>query len=846
MLAATNTYGAYLYKATGTCAGAASGGWGTSYSAPCWEQLFTATSIQSPSLTIANGLNQGVLEAVSCNNNTSDAYAFFNGNLWVTTNLKAVASSRVWSQTPLTNAIGGNQGISAGTGPAIACDPANPNLVYAGVPGNLKVTSNGLSGASASFANVSGVGTTGTLPSLTVFDPESSTGTCSQFSGTPACTLHFWVFTDGTGVYETYNGGSSFTKTTSGPTTASGSCGQGGYCFRMQADQFSQLWAAIGDAKLYKYIPNGTAGSGTWSSSTPGVLNSSVAEFAIDPSSGSAGSLRIAASGPDGSIALTTNGGSSWTGAGVSMTFSASGTQPPWLGNANQASGGVLYLANQDMIFDGSGNLWSAGGIGVWETASASVAVNGNWAANSIGIEQLVTDRVASASGNSPVLAFWDRAFFLSQNPDVFPSRYWPDYIYSTSYGPINGGWALDFAAATQNFFTGWAGQNNVTPAYSSDGGTTWTIWANSPSPNNIGGAIAASTTTNWVAVPAASGSGASDLWYTTNGASSAWQAATISGETTPYTNGTGYGFPIAADSVTANAFCLIDSANNIFASTNSGANWTLRNSGTISGIKYNDALKAVPGQSGVFYYSGGNAGGGSTGFHLWKITKTTNECDTATDVNSSITNIYGFGYGAPLPGGNGFPTIYFYGEYNSVLGLYEIDNGGTTPTLINVPSSAQTWPNNSVDFVKDVSGDMNVYGRIYVGFNGSGAAYIDTAGACPWVNFSNTKPTAALTGTVSLQAQQSGLVPVISVSFYVDISTLIGTQTSGSGTPTTFTQSWVTGGVSHGAHTLTVTATGNGCSGSFTIPITTSYLLSHDLNPANDNNAPAFLNEAA
>jgi hypothetical protein len=42
----------------------------------------------------------------------------------------------------------------------------------------------------------------------------------------------------------------------------------------------------------------------------------------------------------------------------------------------------------------------------------------------------------------------------------------------------------------------------------------------------------------------------------------------------------------------------------------------------------------------------------------------------------------------------------------------------------------------NSIDLVTWISGDINVYGRMYAGFVGSGAAYIDTSDACPWVNF--------------------------------------------------------------------------------------------------------------
>jgi hypothetical protein len=135
----------------------------------------------------------------------------------------------------------------------------------------------------------------------------------------------------------------------------------------------------------------------------------------------------------------------------------------------------------------------------------------------------------------------------------------------------------------------------------------------------------------------------------------------------------------------------------------------------------------------------------------------------------------------------------------------------------------------------------MNVYGRVYVGYAGSGSTYIDTSDACPWVNFSNVNPNAALTGTVTLTAQHSGLVPVSSVQFSVDGSN-IGAALTGAGP---YSNSWNTADVAHGSHTLKVTATGTSCSGSFSIPITTSMLMSRDLGSANDND-PIWLETAA
>jgi hypothetical protein len=135
----------------------------------------------------------------------------------------------------------------------------------------------------------------------------------------------------------------------------------------------------------------------------------------------------------------------------------------------------------------------------------------------------------------------------------------------------------------------------------------------------------------------------------------------------------------------------------------------------------------------------------------------------------------------------------------------------------------------------------------------GSGGYYLSVADACPYVAWTaSVKPTQNFTGTVNLTASYSGNVPVTGVNFYVD-GTLIGTQTVATGKVPTYTQSWVTSGVAHGAHTLTVSATGNGCNtpnqpyNSFTIPITTSFLLERGVVPsaANDN-GPIWMEKAA
>lgn len=798
IVTAENTYGSYIRRATGTCNSAATGGWGTGYSAPCHEQLVTASSI-TPSTALVNAQHMGALETVVCESNTNDAYMATNLAVYVSTNFQS--PSRTWDKLPTIVMPNANQGTGAGFGHYLACDPNNPNILYVGAPAATYKTTNGLSGHTATVATVSGVGTTGSIPSVIEYDPATTvSGGVSQ---------HFWIFTYSTGVYETANGGASFVPTTSGPTTFT----------RMKADKFHQLWVVNGTTTVYKYL------SGTWTTSnSTGNGNCCIA---IDPNSASIGANHVIVSYADGNANISNNNGGTWTGDAFALTFSAPAGQPPWLGVANQSGGSVNFLAVQDIEFDNSSNLWGAGGIGLWESV-APVASNPTvWVSDNVGIEQLVAISAVTAPGSNPCIAVWDRGYFCGNNPDVFPSIY---YNNSTTKNIIMGGWGLDYAAPTVGFFTGYEVSNiapSYSPASSSDGGNSWTGWTQ-PASSTDGGVIAASSATNWLLVPGI----AEVLNYTTT-AGGAWTASTISGNRGNFINNTGLRFPIAADRVAANTFCAVDqstgsgSDQHFFKSINSGATFSLvAGPSAVDGVTFSDMLFAVPGESGHFFYSA-NGNGGPT--HLWK---STNTCTTWTDPNSSLTNLTAFGFGAPKPGGSGYPAIYAYGYLGGVNGMYASFDAAVTWAAISAPSQAQTWPNNSLDYIEYVTGDPNVYGRIIAGFEGSGFTYIDVTDACPAVNFSNAKPTASLTGTVTLQAQSSGRVPVTNVNFYVD-GTLIGTQTTGStsGTPpvTTYSQSWVTGGVATGAHTLRVATTGNGCTASsssvgnsFSIPITT------------------------
>jgi hypothetical protein len=75
------------------------------------------------------------------------------------------------------------------------------------------------------------------------------------------------------------------------------------------------------------------------------------------------------------------------------------------------------------------------------------------------------------------------------------------------------------------------------------------------------------------------------------------------------------------------------------------------------------------------------------------------------------------FGFGKPMASSD-YPAIYVVGWVNGVYGIWRSDDEAAS--WINIGK----YPNNSIDKITVINGDMNVYGTVYVGFGGSGFAY--------------------------------------------------------------------------------------------------------------------------
>ena len=454
------------------------------------------------------------------------------------------------------------------------------------------------------------------------------------------------------------------------------------------------------------------------------------------------------------------------------------------------------------MMFDPSASdtLYFSEGIGVWRTTPPT---NGNtsltWTSQTLGIEQLVSNSIIAPVGNHPFYTAWDRPVFSITDPDVYPSTHGPSNTYS-----IIAGWDSDYASNDPTYVVAdmdWG--SNELSGYSTDGGQTWSQFPSDPAESLLGGAIAAASSTDLVWAPEDN----VNPYYTLDGGHT-WTQVNAPGVPTSGTTGWGFAYyldnhMVAADRVNIGTFYMFNYIYGLYRSTDGGITWSeIASSTTLGGgtgvfLGFNQELEAVPGEAGNLFFTGGPAGGHGDAQPAGEAFERSTDGGVTWTAVPNVKEVWTFGFGAPKTPG-GYPSIYLVGWYNNVYGIWQSTDDANSWTQVG------QWPLNSIDGIKTISGDMNTYGRIYVGFDGSGSAYGDTSDAAPsvWVTTPTENQTVA--GSVGLTATHNGEVPVSSVQFEVD-----GSKIGSAITSAPYTATWNSTGAADGTHTLQAVALG-------------------------------------
>jgi len=366
-------------------------------------------------------------------------------------------------------------------------------------------------------------------------------------------------------------------------------------------------------------------------------------------------------------------------------------------------------------------NVIFAEGIGVWKGNWPVLFKPFTWTSMSNGIEELVANDIVFPTTLNPVTASWDRSNFRATGTAAYPS----------SYGPVDAefcaGWSLDTDPNDPLFVASCASWNSTQNwGYSDDGGQTWTEFAAQPISNQSGGCIAVASPSNMVVNP---GQGATVLpKYTTDGGAT-WTNCTG----LPAGGWIGVYFyrarPICSDRVTIGMFYAVSFGNGVYSSTDGGINWSkVANTGVIDGNGgFNVTLRARPDVAGDIWYTSGKFGDGKvnrapTNQSFYRSTNGGANWTAITIANgygADLKEVRCFGFGKAAPGAS-VPAMYIEGWVDSVYGIWRTTDLCQTFTQL-LPASGHI--NDDLDSIECINGDMNTYGSVGVGYNGSGWA---------------------------------------------------------------------------------------------------------------------------
>jgi hypothetical protein len=518
-----------------------------------------------------------------------------------------------------------------------------------------------------------------------------------------------YIFAFGTGLYRSTTGVSgTFTAVDGAPTRAS-----------------NMIITPAGVVYLCEYRTGPTiidalkkmTRAGTWST----IAGSDGADqVAVNPNDAN----HIVWMNENGGFFQTRDGGATRTSHAI---YRADG-ETKWFSNRTKP----MYPAQ--LMFDPvvADKLWVAEGIGVSFCTPPTGTDTVQWHDFSNGNEELVPMFSMTRPGQSvPILTCWDKPIWRLEDTRKWTNSWsYPVPAGETfAQGTVTIGHVVDWAIDDPEFLAAVVGQGGRYNGFSNDFGRTWTKFATDPG-FTPGGCLAVSTRDNIVVCPSNNGG----AYYTKDGGVT-WDPVSIMGHA-PVTHWASAYYVgrvnITADKERPGVFaCFInnivpDSIPNVtgrdncgvWRSTDGGETWTARKTGVIHGsgggkgqLQFWQAkLLYIPGYSGELLYADGIDAGNPL---VWSQ----DDGLTWTDVRSTVRKVRSFGFGKPAPG-QSRPTVFLNCLVNGVQGIYmSTDWFATDPQLLT------RFPDDSIADPVDVNGDLNVFGRCFVGLGGRGFA---------------------------------------------------------------------------------------------------------------------------
>ncbi|GAA1449903.1 xyloglucanase [Nocardiopsis tropica] len=305
------------------------------------------------------------------------------------------------------------------------------------------------------------------------------------------------------------------------------------------------------------------------------------------------------------------------------------------------------------------------------------------------GIEETAVNDLISPPEGAPLhSAMLDLGGFTHEDLDTVPDR----MFHEPHWGA---GTSLDFAElAPATIARVGGGADDAAIGLSTDGGDSW--WAGQEPAGVTGGGT--------VAVGA---DGSSIVWSPDG---TGVHVSTTSGSSWTASTGVPAGARVEADRVDPDVFYAV-AGGTFYTSTDGGAAFTARFDGLPA--EGNIRFGAVPGHTGDVWV----AGGAGDDYGMWRTT----DAGTSFERVGAVDEGDAVGFGAPAPGSD-YPAVYTSSRIDGVRGIFRSDDAGATWVRINDDRHQWGWTGAVV------TGDPNVYGRVYIGTNGRGIVYGDPA----------------------------------------------------------------------------------------------------------------------
>ncbi|MBW5480447.1 RICIN domain-containing protein [Streptomyces bambusae] len=580
--------------------------------------------------------------------------------------LRSQDRGRTFQRTDLPFKLGGNED-GRGAGERLAINPADNGTLLLGTRKNglWRSTDHGATWSQVSSFPVKDGASSGAGISFVTYGPAGSK------------TVYVGVADKSTSLYRSTDGGTTWQAVPGQPT-----------------GQLPQHGVVSGDGSLYLTYtnapgPNGvTAGSvwkyapagGTWRNVSPSQGGYGFSGLAVDPRQPSTVMVTtLDRWWPEDEIYRTTDGGTTWKALADKSVRSASAA--PYVGTHT----GHWMTALAIDPFD-SGHVLYGTGNGIWRSKDAGATDSGgtsHWTSGARGLEETaLMDAIAPPGGAAVVTAMGDQGGFRHDDLTKVPAGRLSNPMMTNSTD-------IDFAQSTPAMMVRVGRGGAQDGAYSTDGGISWNGFKAEPVAGAQDGRVALAA------------DGSTIVWTQ---AGQVPYRSTDKGASWSKVSGLGTDAVVVADRSSAGTFYSLFRGT-LYASTDGGATFTARAAGLPSG-----RLTAVPGIAGDLWIADGGQG----------LLHSTDGGRTFTPL-TTVKSASALGFGKAAPGAS-YQALYLIGTVKDVTGVFRSTDKGATWLRVN--DDAHQW--GSIGGVGVITGDPDVFGRVYIGTNGRGLQYGD------------------------------------------------------------------------------------------------------------------------